>query len=89
VAALEHVRSSCSTLSPVEQQALRLALAERIYFYGSYLLSTGEKGASRKHLASVLELQSTHWRAFTKLALSYLPGEIYGSLVRFKSAITV
>ena len=89
VAALEHVRSSCSTLSPVEQQALRLALAERIYFYGSYLLSAGEKGASRKHLASVLELQSTHWRAFAKLALSYLPGEIYGSLVRFKSAITV
>lgn len=89
VAALEHVRSSCSTLSPVEQHALRLALAERIYFYGSHLLSTGEKSACRRQLASVLKLQCTHWRALAKLALSYLPGEIYGSLVRLKSAITV
>jgi glycosyltransferase involved in cell wall biosynthesis len=89
VAALEHVRSSCSRLSPVEQHALRLALAERIYFYGSYLLSTGAKTDSRKHLASALELQSTHWRAFAKLALSFLPGEIYGSLARLKSTIRV
>jgi hypothetical protein len=76
-------------LSPVEQHALRLALAERIYFYGSYLLSTGAKTDSRKHLASALELQSTHWRAFAKLALSFLPGEIYGSLARLKSTIRV
>ena len=89
VAALEHVRSSCSRLSPVEQHALRLALAERIYFYGSYLLSTGAKTDSRKHLASALELQATHWRAFAKLALSFLPGEIYGSLARLKSTIRV
>jgi glycosyltransferase involved in cell wall biosynthesis len=87
VAALEHVRSSCSRLSTMEQHALRLALAERIYFYGSYLLSTGAKTASRKHLASALELQSTHWRAFAKLALSFLPGELYGSLARLKSTI--
>jgi hypothetical protein len=89
VVALEHVRSSCSDLSPVEQHALRLALAERIYFYGSYLLSTGAKTASRQHLASALELQSTHWRAFAKLALSFLPGEIYSSLARLKSTIQV
>jgi hypothetical protein len=89
VAALEHVRSRCPALSPVEQHALRLALAERIYFYGSYLLSTGAKANSRKYLASALELQSTHWRAFTKLALSFLPGEIYGSLARLKTAIRV
>jgi len=89
IAALEHVRSSCLALSPVEQHALRLALAERTYFYGSYLLSTGAKSVSRQHLASALKLQSTHWRALAKLALSYLPGEIYGSLARLKSAITV
>jgi glycosyltransferase involved in cell wall biosynthesis len=82
VASLEHVRSSCSGLSPDEQHALRRALAERIYFYGSYLLSTGAKTASRKNLASALKLQPTHWRAFAKLALSFLPGEIYGSLAR-------
>jgi glycosyltransferase involved in cell wall biosynthesis len=89
IAALEHVRSSCSGLSPAEQQSLRLALAERIYFYGSYLLSTGAKTASRKHLASALELQSTHWRAFAKLALSFLPGEIYDSVARLKSTTRV
>jgi len=89
VAALEHVRSSCSNLSPVEQHALRLALAERIYFYGSHLLSTGAQSVSRQHLASALKLQSTHWRALAKLTLSYLPGEIYGSLARLKSAITL
>ena len=89
VLSLEHVRSSCSDLSPVEQHALRLALAERIYFYGSYLLSAGATTASRKHLASALQLQFTHWRAFAKLALSFLPGGIYGSLAKFKSTITV
>jgi glycosyltransferase involved in cell wall biosynthesis len=86
VAALEHVRSSCSTLSPVEHHALRLALAERIYFYGSHLLSTGAQSVSRQHLSSALKLQSTHWRALAKLTLSYLPGEIYGYLARLKSA---
>jgi len=89
VAALQHVKASCSGLAAAEQHALRLALAERIYFYGSYLLSTGAKTASRKHLAAALELQSTHWRAFAKLALSFLPGEIYGSLSRLKSTIGV
>lgn len=89
VLSLEHVRSSCSDLSPVEQHALRLALAERIYFYGSYLLSAGATTACRKHLASALQLQFTHWRAFAKLALSFLPGGIYGSLAKFKSTITV
>ena len=89
VAALDHVRSTCSGLSSAEQHALRLALAERVYFYGSYLLSTGAKTASRKHLASALEFQATHWRAVAKLALSFLPGEIYGSLARLKTTIRV
>jgi len=89
VASLEHVRSSCSDLSPVEQRALRLALAERLYFYGSYLLSTGAKAASRKHLASALELQSTHWRAFAKLALSFLPGKVYDSVAKLKPTTRV
>jgi glycosyltransferase involved in cell wall biosynthesis len=89
VAALEHVRSSCSTLSPVEQRALRHALAERIYFYGSHLLSTGAQSVSRQHLSSALTLQPTHWRALAKLTLSYLPAQIYGSLARLKSALTL
>jgi glycosyltransferase involved in cell wall biosynthesis len=89
VAALEDVRSRCSGLSPLEQHALRLALAERIYFYGSYLLSSGAKTASRKQLASVLLLQPTHWRAFAKLALSFLPGEFSASLARPKATIRV
>ena len=88
VASLEHVRSSCSGLSPAEQNALRLALAERIYFYGSHLLSAGEKTASRKYLVSALGLQFTHWRAFIKLALSFLPGKICDSLARLKTTIT-
>jgi glycosyltransferase involved in cell wall biosynthesis len=86
---LEHVRSTCPTLSPVEQRALRLALAERVYFYASYLLSNGSKSAARQHLLSSLKLQPTHWRALTKLALNFLPGEIYGSLARLKGAIQV
>jgi len=89
VAALEHVRSTCLTLSPVEQQALRIALAERIYFYGSHLLSTGAQSVSRQHLSSAFTLQPTHWRALAKLTLSYLPAEVYGSLARLKSAFTL
>jgi len=89
VASLENVRASCPGLSPAEQHALRLALAERIYFYGSYLLSTGAKTASRKHLASVLELQPTHWRACAKLALSFLPGKIYDSVAKLKPTTRV
>ena len=89
VAALEDVKSRCTALSPLEQHALRLALAERIYFYGSYLLSSGAKTASRKQLTSVLQLQSTHWRAFAKLALSFLPGEFSTCLARPKATIRV
>ena len=55
---------------------------DRIFFLPA------QRTASRKYLASVLELQSTHWRALAKLALSFLPGEIYGSLARLKSAIS-
>jgi glycosyltransferase involved in cell wall biosynthesis len=89
VAALEDVKSRCTDLSPREQHALRLALAERIYFYGSHLLYSGAKAASRKSLASVLQLRPTHWRALAKLALSFLPSELSASLVKPKATIRV
>jgi Glycosyl transferase family 2 len=81
VAALEHVRSSCPELSPSEAQALRRALAERFYFHGSFLLSTGAKGPSRGKLASTLRLQPTHWRALAKLGLSLLPTGVSKALI--------
>jgi hypothetical protein len=74
-------------LSSVERHALRLALAERIYFYGSCLLSIGAKEASRENLASALKLQPTHWRAFAKLALSFVPRAVTAALAEQKSAI--
>jgi len=78
--ALEHVRSSCPELSALEARALRIALAERFYAYGSFLLSSDAKQASRSKLASALKLHPMHWRAFAKLALSFLPTLPYGFL---------
>lgn len=73
VAALEHVRSSYSKLSFADTSALHKAIAERMYFHGSFLLSSGAKSAARRRLASVLRYQPTHWKALAKLALSLLP----------------
>jgi glycosyltransferase involved in cell wall biosynthesis len=87
VASLQHVTSTCPALSSVERHALRLALAERIYFYGSCLLSIGAKEASRENLASALKLQPTHWRAFAKLALSFVPRAVPAALAEQKSTI--
>ena len=87
VASLQHVTATCPDLSSVERHALRLALAERIYFYGSYLLSVGATGASRENLASVLKLQPTHCRALAKLALSFIPGAATDVLAEQKSTI--
>jgi hypothetical protein len=87
VASLQHVTTTCPGLSSAEQRALRLALAERMYFYGSYLLSSGAKEASRENLASVLKLQPTHWRAFAKLALSFVPCGVPATLAAQKSTI--
>jgi len=85
VAALEHVESSCPELSAAEARALRMALAERLYCYGSFLLSSGVKEASRGKLASTLTLQPTHWRAFAKLVLSFLPTQAYDFLAALKT----
>lgn len=84
VAGLEHVQTVCPELSPAEARALRGALAERIYFHGSFFLSTGAKGPSRRKLVSVLKVRPTHWRALAKLGLSFLPTRVSKSLMGIK-----
>jgi Glycosyl transferase family 2 len=84
VAALEHVQGVCPEITSAERRALRVALAERHYFHGSFLLSTGDKEASRRSLSSALKLQPTHWRALAKLGLGFLPGDAARSLAGFK-----
>lgn len=81
IAALENVGSVCLGLSLREKRALRRAIAERIYLYGSYLLSTGAKTASRRKLLSALRFRLSHSRAFVKLGLSYLPTRVSSSFV--------
>jgi glycosyltransferase involved in cell wall biosynthesis len=73
IAALEDVKASCGELSPSERHALRHALAQRFYFYGSFLLKTGDAHGSRSALASALRFRPSHWLAMAKFALSYLP----------------
>jgi GT2 family glycosyltransferase len=73
IAALEHVQSSCPQLSPAEAQVLHHALAERFYFYGSFLLHSGAKESSRPELAAALKLRPAYWKALLKLLLSFLP----------------
>lgn len=84
VAAIEDVRSRCPQLTAAEERALRAALAERLYFEGSYLLSRGAKAVARTKLAAARELQITHWRALAKLALSFLPAHACQSLAGLK-----
>jgi glycosyltransferase involved in cell wall biosynthesis len=85
VIALEHVRASCRGLSRSEARALRAALSERVYFHGSYLLSSGAKGLSRRQLTSTLKLQPTYWKALAKLVLSFLPADVVNSLCGLKT----
>jgi cellulose synthase/poly-beta-1,6-N-acetylglucosamine synthase-like glycosyltransferase len=87
VAAIEDVRSRCPQLIPAEERGLRLALAERLYFEGSFLLSTGAKSSARTKLAASLKLQFTHWRALAKLGLSYLPTRALRALARSKRKV--
>jgi hypothetical protein len=83
VAALQDVQSRCSDiLSATEVRALREALARRLYFLGSFLLSIGERERSRRELLSALKLQPAHWRALMKLGLSLLPPYSYDLLTR-------
>lgn len=84
VSALKDVQSRCLGLSSVERRALRIALAERLYFYGSYLLSAGATRASRENFLSALKLQPSHWRAYAKLGLSFLPADAFGLLAELK-----
>jgi glycosyltransferase involved in cell wall biosynthesis len=85
VAALEDVQSCRPDLTTAETHALRAALAERIYFFGSYLLSAGASGPAREELASVLKLQPLHWRAFAKFLLTLFPAQAYEFLRGFRT----
>lgn len=87
ITAIQDVKASCGQLSPLETRALREAMAERFYFYGSFLLETGAKGPSRRPLASSLRFKTFHWRALAKLALSFLPLRMFQSLMAFKPKI--
>jgi hypothetical protein len=81
VAALEKVTSACPDLSLRERRALKKALAERIYRYGSYLLSIGDTSASRGELLSAWTVQPTNIRALAKLFLSFLPVRVFRSML--------
>jgi glycosyltransferase involved in cell wall biosynthesis len=73
VRALEDVRARCIDLPTTDARALRRALAQRHYFYGSFLLLSGAKRSSQRNLLKALRLQPTHVRAFAKLVLSVFP----------------
>ena len=73
VVAIEDVRSRCRQLPPAELRALRIALAERLYFEGSYHLYTGARSPARSRLLAAGRLHITHWRALVKLGLTFLP----------------
>lgn len=84
IAALEDVKSVCSGLSPDESRSLERAIAERYYVYGSYLLASGFRNESRIQLAKALRRQPTHWRAWTKLVLSRLPGDAFRRMMEVR-----
>jgi hypothetical protein len=85
VAALEHVRRSCAGLAKSESRALRKALAERHYTYGSLLLSSGVVSASRRQFVGALKLDPTQWRSLLKLGLSIFPADVRKSAVDLKA----
>lgn len=80
IAALQDVQANCGQLSSREAKALRKALAQRFYFYGSFLLKNGDRAPSRTALASSLKLQTSNWRALAKLAISSLPVHLFQPL---------
>jgi glycosyltransferase involved in cell wall biosynthesis len=85
IAALEHVASNCPGLSFEERRALRFALAERNYCYGSYLLSTGAPSAARQRFSEALKLNPSHWRAVAKRSFSFLPAGAFRSFTLMKT----
>lgn len=84
VRSLEDVQLRSQGLTSDETRALRDALAQRIYFYGAHLLSTGATQRSRAQLISALKLRPTHWRAFAKLVLSFLPAQISNTFAEWR-----
>ncbi len=82
IAALENVKSVCKGLSPAEVRALQKAIAQRYYVYGSQLLASGTRKESRIKLLGSLRRWPVHWRAWVKLACSFLPGGIFRRLMR-------
>jgi glycosyltransferase involved in cell wall biosynthesis len=88
VRSLQDVQLRCHGLTSTETRALRNALAQRIYFYGAHLLSTGAAQRCRPQLLSALKLRPTHWRALVKLGLSFLPTQISNSLAEWKSQVS-
>jgi Glycosyl transferase family 2 len=87
VSSLQDVQLRCQSLTPTEAHALRDALAQRIYFYGAHLLSAGAAQRSRAQFLSALKLRPTHWRAFVKLGLSFLPSQVFNSLAERKKRL--
>jgi glycosyltransferase involved in cell wall biosynthesis len=87
VVALQDVQSRCPDLSLAETYALRRALAQRRYFYGSWLLSADEKFSARRELLSALQLHPGHVKAAAKLLLSSLPGGTFKLLSSIKARL--
>jgi len=83
IAALKDVQTNCGHLPSPEAGALRKALGKRFYFYGSFLLKSGDKRACRSALTASLKLQKSNWRALAKLAMSFLPAALFRPLSNF------
>jgi glycosyltransferase involved in cell wall biosynthesis len=81
IAALENVELSCPELSRDEGRALKKAIAERFYVYGSHLLASGLRRESRANLAKALQRRPAHSRAWIKWGLSFLPGSAFRGLM--------
>ena len=84
IAALEDVASVYDGLSPHENRALKRAVAERYYVYGSHLLASGSRAGSRKQLANALRRQPAHLRAWIKLGLSWLPSGAFRRMTELR-----
>ena len=76
IAALRHVAASCSGLSGAEIRALRRAIAERTYRYGSSLLSRGDRANSRKAFSASLRASPASWKTLVKYGLSFFPDPV-------------
>ena len=82
IAALENVKSACSTLSRKQARALERAIADRYYVYGSYRLATGNGEESRTQFVKTIRLWPTHWRAWIKCGLTFLSASAFTRLMK-------